>query len=174
MFRARAAIFAAAMIGRSAEAAPQAETETPKPRVDERASGRERANAGPMTVPLSAFTGKTEACGDLFAYRASEDGTQIFGVTFKHARSESAIDLGTNSDDVLVTVDVLAEPAADLGCDVLAGPDGPKTTWIAEAGRLETVVGDQDVSFALEDVHLVGPEKGFAVVVPHVVIGAHR
>jgi hypothetical protein len=131
---------------------------------------------GPETQPQNAFTGRSAACGDLFAYRASEDGTQIFGVTFPRAREREGevIDLGTSPEGVLVTVDVFAEPATTLECNVLAGPEGEKTTWVAEAGRLETLVGDREVAFMLEDVHLVGPEKGFAVVVPRVFIGAHR
>jgi hypothetical protein len=172
MLRARAvALVAAAIIGCSAEAAPETK-EQPRPvtAVPEKAPV---AN-GPETHPQSTFTGSAAACGDLFAYRASEDGTQIFGVTFTHARDGETIDLGTTPEGVLVTVDVFAHPTSDLECSTLAGTDGEKTTWVAEAGRLETLVGDDEVAFMLEDVHLVGPEKGFAVVVPRVFIAAHR
>lgn len=132
------------------------------------------ATSGPMTVPQSSFTGGAAACGDLFAYRASEDGTQIFGVTFTTARDGEVIDLGSSPEGVLVTVDVFASSATGLACSELAGSEGDKTTWVAEAGRLETLVGESEVAFLLEDVHLIGPEKGFAVVVPRVFIGAHR
>lgn len=172
MLRTRAAILAAAIIGCSAEDAPT-ETTSPSPRPTSPESKEPAAN-GPSTLPQIAFTGQSAACGDLFAYRASDDGTQIFGVTFPHAQTEQTIDLGTNPDGVLVTVDVFASPVTTSSCDVLAGPEGDKTTWVAEAGRLETVVGDREVAFMLSDVHLVGPEKGFAVVVPHVFIGTHR
>lgn len=173
MLRARAvALVATVMIGCSTEAAP---TEEEPRAIDPPAAAPKTPVAnGPKTVPDSEFTGASAACGDLFAYRASEDGTQIFGVTFSHARDGEVIDLGTSPEGVLVTVDVFAQSATTLGCNVHAGPEGEKTTWVAEAGRLETLVGDREVAFMLEDVHLVGPEKGFAVVVPRVFIGAHR
>jgi hypothetical protein len=172
MLRARAVVLAAAMIGCSAEAAPK--DDAPEPPVTTPATPKEPVANGPMTVPQNEFTGTSAACGDLFAYRASDDGTQIFGVTFTHARDGEVIDLGSSPEGVLVTVDVFGSPATDLACNALAGADGQKTTWVAEAGRLETLVGDREVAFMLEDVHLVGPEKGFAVVVPRVFIGAHR
>jgi hypothetical protein len=176
MLRARAvALFAAALIGCAAEAAPRTE-EQPSPPVTP--TTKAPVANGPETQPQNAFTGTSAACGDLFAYRASDDGTQIFGVTFAHAharaRDGEVIDLGASPEDVLVTVDVFAQAATTLACHVLAGPQGEKTTWVAEAGRVETLVGDREVAFMLEDVHLVGPEKGFAVVVPRVFIGAHR
>lgn len=175
MLRAHAVLLAAAMVGCSAEATPRDGVPSPVPSPDA-TPPKTPATSGPKTQPLSAFTGATAACGDLFAYRASEDGTQIFGVTFAHARDRDGevIDLGTSPEGVLVTVDVFAQSATSLECNLLAGPDGEKTTWVAEAGRLETLVGDREVAFMLEDVHLVGPEKGFAVVVPRVFIGAHR
>jgi hypothetical protein len=175
MLRARAALLlAAAMIGCSAEAAPKDDAPvTPVAPVTPTAP-KEPVTNGPMTVPQNAFNGASAACGDLFAYRASDDGTQIFGVTFEHARDGEVIDLGASPPGVLVTVDVFGQPATSLECNALAGPDGEKTTWVAEAGRLETLVGDHEVAFMLEDVHLVGPEKGFAVVVPRVFIAAHR
>lgn len=171
MSRARAvALVAAALIGCSAEAAPRPEEQPEKVTVGPKAP----VTNGPVTVPQNAFTGSSAACGDLFAYRASEDGTQIFGVTFAHPRDGEVIDLGSSPEGVLVTVDVFAEAATTLACNLHAGPDGAKTTWVAEAGRLETLVGEREVAFMLEDVHLIGPEKGFAVVVPRVFIGAHR
>lgn len=170
MLRARAVVLAAAVFGCSAESAP--ENDPPEPVLP--TPPKTPATNGPMTAPRSSFTGSSAACGDLFAYRASEDGTQIFGVTFPRARDGEVIDLGTSPEGVLVTVDVFASPATALACDRLAGAEGEKTTWVAEAGRLETLVGPSEVAFMLEDVHLVGPEKGFAVVVPRVFIGAHR
>lgn len=172
MLRARAVVLAAAMIGCSAESAPPSDPSAPRPTAP--VPPREPATSGPLTVPQSSFTGATAACGDLFAYRASEDGTQIFGVTFASARDGEVIDLGSSPEGVLVTVDVFANPATSAACSELAGSDGEKTTWVAEAGRLETLVGPSEVAFMLEDVHLVGPERGFAVVVPRVFIGAHR
>lgn len=175
MLRVRAVAFlAAALIGCSAEEAPTGDGPRPAPPISP-ADKTPVAN-GPQTQPQSAFDGTSAACGDLFAYRASEDGTQIFGVSFAHARERDGevIDLGASPDDVRVTVDVFGENATTLACNDLAGTSGAKTTWVAEAGRLETLVGDREVAFMLEDVHLVGPEKGFAVVVPRVFIAAHR
>ena len=173
MLRVRAvALVAAALIGCSAEEAPTEGGPRPAPPITP-ADKTPVAN-GPETHPQNAFTGTSAACGDLFAYRASEDGTQIFGVTFTHARDGEVIDLGSSPDGVLVTVDVFSDNATALACNELAGTNGEKTTWVAEAGRLETLVGDREVAFMLEDVHLVGPEKGFAVVVPRVFIAAHR
>lgn len=174
MLRARAAVLAAAMIGCSTEAATTDGGPAPAPVVP--SEPKTPAANGPMTVPQREFTGAAATCGDLFAYRASEDGTQIFGVTVARARERDGevIDLGTSPEGVQVTVDVFASPATTLACDLLAGSGGERTTWVAEAGRLETLVGDREVAFMLEDVHLVGPENGFAVVVPRVFIGAHR
>ena len=175
MLRVRAvALLAAALIGCSAEEAPTGDGPRPSPPITP--ADKTAVANGPETNPQSAFTGTSAACGDLFAYRASEDGTQVFGVSVAHARERDGevIDLGSSPEGVIVTVDVFAENATTLACAELAGTSGAKTTWVAEAGRLETLVGDREVAFMLEDVHLVGPEKGFAVFVPRVFSGAHR
>lgn len=135
---------------------------TPPPRSED--------GPGPTTLPQGSFTGRSAACGDLFAYRATEDGTQVLGITFHGPPPGGDLDLGREPEGVLVTVDVFAEPRSGTACEELARGVGPKTTWVAEAGRVHIDESGGEMTIRLEDVHLVGPERGIAIVVPSAVI----
>jgi hypothetical protein len=125
---------------------------------------------GPATLPQGSFTGTSAACGDLFAYRTTDDGTQVLGVTFAGPPPDGELDLGREPEGVAVTVDVFADPPSALSCEQLARGAGAKTTWSAEAGRLRIESSGGERTIRLDDVHLVGPPRGIAIVVPSVVI----
>lgn len=142
---------------------PAAEPAPPPPHASEDAPG-------PTTLPQGAFTGESAACGDLFAYRATDDGTQVLGVAFDGPPPTGELDLGREPEGVLVTVDVFAEARTGATCEELARGAGPKTTWVAEAGRLRVEVRGDERTIHLEGVHLVGPQRGVAIVVPTAII----
>lgn len=137
----------------------------------------------PREIPQNAFTGLGAGCSNLIAYRSSADATQFAVVNVDRALlglavgATRTVDLGTEPDGVEVSVDVYGSPVE--GAMPYCKGDGEPpvhTRWLAEAGtmtitlRAEPDASTYRASIRLERVHFVGPEGGFAVVVPSIVI----
>lgn len=139
---------------------------------------------GPIDVPQGAFTGDGEGCSNLLAFRASADETQFAVVQIDRAQlglsvgQTKTVDLGTTPAGVEVYVDVYAAAIAGTKpyCSAGDGARPAMTRWMAEAGTLTITLGPDPeagnstyrATLRLEKVHLVGPDRGFAVVVPSV------
>jgi hypothetical protein len=143
---------------------------------------------GPRDRPQSSFAGAHAGCGDMFVYRASVDGTQYVTVSIDtrslglSVGQSDTIDLASAPANVRVSVDVYASPPTGATYCTHAGADtGPaRTTWEAEAGTLTVELRPDPAadsaapspryraSVHLVRLHLVGPEQGFAAVVPDV------
>jgi hypothetical protein len=144
---------------------------------------------GPQEVPQGSFTGARDGCSNLLAYRSSSDGTQFAVVTIDrellHLELGAArtVDLGTTPAGVSVFVDVFANAVEGQSpyCAHARTEELALTRWTAQAGTLTIELAEDSEStdptrptyratLRLEKVHLVGPDGGFAVVVPSVVI----
>jgi hypothetical protein len=143
-------------------------------------------------VPQGSFTGAGDGCSNLIAYRGSEDRTQFAVVQVDknllglEIGSAKTIDLGMTPEGVNVFVDVFATAIQGESpyCTDYRVDEPPLTRWTAQAGKLTIELAEDASSdparptyratLHLERVHLVGPEGGFAVVVPDVVIADVR
>jgi hypothetical protein len=140
-------------------------------------------------VPQATFTGEGAGCANLVAYRASADHTQYAGVQLDREQvgiaigSARTIDLGETPLGVEVFVDVYESAVASdtpYCTDHRSEDAATATRWTAQAGKVTIELAADPRStresptyratLRLETVHFVGPEGGFAVIVPSVVI----
>jgi hypothetical protein len=143
------------------------------------------ASAASRAIPQGAFTGASGGCANVQAYRSSLDGTQFAVVEVERATlglepgGTKMVDLGEEPEGVAVFVDVYATAPSHEApyCTDDATSKPAVTRWVAQAGKLTIALtpadpanGSYRATVQLEKVHFVGPEGGFAVVVPSVVI----
>ena len=138
----------------------------------------------PSTPPATGFTGAANGCGDVFAYRASADGTQYVTVEINRAElglnpgQKRTIDLASAPPSVLVHVEVFARvPTESKYCNDAVSEAIPSTTWTAEAGTLTIELGEKQNDSAtykatvrVTGLRLVGPERGTSAIVPTIEI----
>ena len=138
----------------------------------------------PETPPAPTFLGSVVGCGDVFAGRASADGTQYVTVQIDRSAlgmqvgSSRTIDLATAPSAVKVHVEVYARAPGDSKyCNDVGTAPIASTTWTAEAGTLELELGTRKVgsdsflaTIRLRNLRLVGPERGTSAIVPSVEI----
>lgn len=152
------------------------------------------ASGGPLGAPSAppavAFAGAASGCGNVFAYRASTDGTQFVTVEVDVSAlgmkpgDKRVIDLGSAPPSVRVNVDVFARvPKEPKYCSDVVSETVASTTWTAEAGTLAIELGPKTTSgtaagpgetyratLRLQSVRFVGPERGTSVIVPTIAI----
>jgi hypothetical protein len=145
--------------------------------------------AAPREVPQGTFTGVSNGCSNLIAYRGSADRTQYAVVQLDKSKvgveigSAKEVDLGDTPEGVDVFVDIYASAldGETPYCTDYRTETPAMTRWKAQAGKLRIELAPDPTSsdathptyratLRLETVHLVGPDGGFAVVVPSVVI----
>lgn len=143
----------------------------------------------PTAPPAVAYGGTASGCGNVFAYRASADGTQFVTVEVQtdalgmKPGDKRVIDLGSAPASVRVAVEVFARAPKEPYCTDFGSEKVASTTWSAEAGTLAIELGPKAASSAgsgpsesyratlrLQNVRLVGPERGTSVIVPTISI----
>jgi len=140
--------------------------------------------APPDAPPATSFPGAANGCGNVFAYRASADGTQY--VTVQIDRDElglkngetRSIDLASAPPSVKVLVEIFARaPTESRYCTDLRSETLTSTTWTAEAGTLRIELGEKQgdsgsykATVRVTGLRLIGPERGTSAIVPTVEI----
>ncbi len=145
---------------------------------------------GPSTAPTAAWNGRVSGCGDVFTFRASDDGTQYVTVQIDRAKigmqraEKRSFDLAKSPAGIRVGVEIFARAPKDPSyCNDVVTERIASTVWTAEAGTLDVELventsgssggssGTNDTFRAtvrLEGLRLVGPERGSSVLVPTV------
>jgi hypothetical protein len=138
----------------------------------------------PQSPPATAFAGAASGCRDVFAFRASADGTQYVTVEVNRAELGLAtgetrtIDLADAPPSVQVHVEVFARaPKEPKYCSDFVSETIASSTWTAEAGTLTLELGAAQgdtktykATARLTGLRLVGPERGTSAIVPTIEI----
>jgi hypothetical protein len=138
----------------------------------------------PDAPPSPSFLGASRGCGDVFVARANADGTQYVTVQIDRDAlgmqpgTSRTMDLASAPSTVKVRVEVYASaPGEAKYCNDVGTAPIASTTWSAEAGTLEVQLGTRKAegdtyraTIRLENLRLVGPERGTSAIVPKIEI----
>lgn len=141
----------------------------------------------PTTPPSASWNGTSSGCGEIFAFRASTDGTQfitvdidreVVGMKYGEKRT---VDLSRGQAGVRVGVEIFARvPKDQRYCNDAVTDAVASTVWPAEAGSVVVELGTPKdgasgsstykATVKIEGLRVVGPDRGTSVVIPSIEI----